>query len=26
MRVCEKLGFTLHHSLDEEVVKAEFKF
>jgi acetyltransferase len=26
MRVCEKLGFTLRHSLDEEVVKAEFKF
>jgi acetyltransferase len=25
MRVCEKLGFALRHSLDEEVVKAEFK-
>jgi acetyltransferase len=25
MRVCEKLGFSLKHSLDEEVVKAEFK-
>jgi acetyltransferase len=25
MRVCEKLGFSLRHSLDEEVVKAEFK-
>jgi acetyltransferase len=24
MRVCEKLGFTVRHSLDEEVVKAEF--
>jgi acetyltransferase len=26
MRLCEKLGFTLKHSLDEEVVKAEFRF
>jgi acetyltransferase len=25
MRVCEKLGFSLRHLLDEEVVKAEFK-
>jgi acetyltransferase len=25
MRVCEKLGFTLKHSLDDEVVRAEFK-
>jgi acetyltransferase len=25
MRICEKLGFSLRHSLDEEVVKAEFK-
>jgi acetyltransferase len=25
MRICEKLGFSLKHSLDEEVVKAEFK-
>ena len=25
MRICEKLGFTLKHSLDDEVVKAEFK-
>jgi acetyltransferase len=25
MRVCEKLGFLLRHSLDEDVVKAEFK-
>jgi acetyltransferase len=25
MRVCEKLGFSLRHSLDEEVVKAEFQ-
>jgi len=24
MRICEKLGFTLKHSLDDEVVKAEF--
>ncbi len=24
MRICEKLGFTLKHSLEEEVVKAEF--
>ena len=26
MRICEKLGFSLKHSLDDEVVKAEFKF
>ena len=25
MRICEKLGFTLKHSLDDEVVRAEFK-
>ena len=25
MRVCEKLGFMLKHSLDDEVVRAEFK-
>jgi acetyltransferase len=25
MRVCEKLGFTLKHSLDDEVVRAEYK-
>jgi acetyltransferase len=25
MRICEKLGFTLKHSLEDEVVKAEFK-
>jgi len=25
-RVCEKLGFSLKHSLDDEVVHAEFKF
>ena len=25
MRICEKLGFTLKHTLDDEVVKAEFK-
>jgi acetyltransferase len=24
MRICEKLGFTLKHSLEDEVVKAEF--
>ncbi|MCL4401405.1 MAG: bifunctional acetate--CoA ligase family protein/GNAT family N-acetyltransferase [Acidobacteria bacterium] len=24
MRICEKLGFHLHHSLEDEVVKAEF--
>ena len=26
MRICEKLGFTLRHSLEDEVVKAEFRF
>ena len=25
MRICEKLGFSLQHSLDDEVVHAEFK-
>jgi acetyltransferase len=25
MRICEKLGFSLKHSLDDDVVKAEFK-
>jgi acetyltransferase len=25
MRICEKLGFTLKHTLDDEVVRAEFK-
>jgi len=25
MRVCEKLGFSLKHSLDDDVVRAEFK-
>jgi acetyltransferase len=25
MRVCEKLSFTLRHSLEDEVVKAEYK-
>lgn len=25
MRICEKLSFTLKHSLDDEVVRAEFK-
>ena len=25
MRICEKLGFTLKHCLDDEVVRAEFK-
>ena len=25
MRICEKLGFKLKHSLDDEVVHAEFK-
>jgi acetyltransferase len=26
MRVCEKLGFTLRHSMDDGVVKAEFRY
>ena len=26
MRICEKLGFTLKHSLEDEVVKAEYRF
>jgi acetyltransferase len=25
MRICEKLGFTLKHSLEDQVVHAEFK-
>jgi hypothetical protein len=25
MRICEKLGFALKHSLDDDVVHAEFK-
>jgi acetyltransferase len=25
MRVCEKLGFSLKHSLEDEVVRAEFQ-
>jgi len=25
MRICEKLGFTLKHSLDEEIVRAEYQ-
>jgi acetyltransferase len=25
MRICEKLGFSLKHSLEDEVVRAEFK-
>jgi acetyltransferase len=25
MRICEKLGFSLQHSLEDEVVHAEFK-
>ncbi|HYW45587.1 MAG TPA: bifunctional acetate--CoA ligase family protein/GNAT family N-acetyltransferase [Bryobacteraceae bacterium] len=25
MRICEKLGFSLKHSIDDEVVKAEYK-
>jgi acetyltransferase len=25
MRICEKLGFSLQHSLDDQVVRAEFK-
>jgi len=24
MRICEKLGFSLKHSLEDEVVRAEF--
>jgi len=24
MRICEKLGFSLKHSLDDDVVRAEF--
>ena len=26
MRICEKLGFTLRHSVEDEVVKAEFRY
>ncbi len=26
MRICEKLGFTLHHSVEDEVVKAELRY
>ncbi len=26
MRICEKLGFTLKHYLDDEVVRAEYKY
>ncbi|MGA2134352.1 MAG: bifunctional acetate--CoA ligase family protein/GNAT family N-acetyltransferase [Bryobacteraceae bacterium] len=26
MRICEKLGFTLRHSIEDEVVKAEYRF
>jgi acetyltransferase len=26
MRVCEKLGFTLRHSVEDEAVKAEFRY
>jgi acetyltransferase len=26
MRICEKLGFTLRHSVEDEVVKAELRF
>ena len=26
MRVCEKLGFALHHSIEDDVVKAEYRF
>jgi acetyltransferase len=26
MRICEKLGFSLRHSIEDEVVKAEFRF
>src|SRR5579862_3092087 len=26
MRICEKLGFRLHHSLEDEVVKAEYRY
>jgi acetyltransferase len=26
MRICEKLGFSLKHSLDDEVVRAEYKY
>jgi len=25
MRICEKLGFSLRHSLEDEVVRAEFQ-
>ncbi|HXM44967.1 MAG TPA: bifunctional acetate--CoA ligase family protein/GNAT family N-acetyltransferase [Bryobacteraceae bacterium] len=26
MRICEKLGFTLRHSVEDEVIKAEFRY
>ena len=26
MRICEKLGFALRHSVEDEVVKAEFRY
>jgi acetyltransferase len=26
MRICEKLGFSLRHSIEDEVVKAEFRY
>jgi len=26
MRICEKLGFTLRHSIEDEVVKAEYRY
>ena len=25
MRICEKLGFTMTHSMDDDVIKAEYK-
>jgi hypothetical protein len=26
MRICEKLGFSLKHSVEDEVIKAEFRY
>jgi hypothetical protein len=26
MRICEKVGFMLRHSVEDEVVKAEFRY
>jgi acetyltransferase len=26
MRICEKLGFTLRHSVEDQVIKAEFRY